>query len=427
MQNRVVPATAGVLSIVALAGGVVFRSLGWPNQLVLTAAGFLLLSLVYLPARFLGQGDGWPSRWVQTIGLVATAALPLALGLGSVSVQGVSLELVGAAGLALAAYWAWLLVQWRRRASLPLRWRHWVLYAACVGCLVVSVPPPGIVADNDYRGPVVRPAYQPARGPLVLVDEGHGNASTLDGSYWAFGRALTDDGYRVRVLRAPFTVDELSPARILVIVNALNREALGRSAASPLPAFTEDEIASVASWVAQGGSLLLIADHRPFAGAAADLAATMGFTFLDGFADAESGGEDVFSRDSGAIPASVIADGRHRSERVTQVQTFVGQAISVPSDAMPVLVFGRGYRLWPSLETWRARRPADGISVSGCVQLAARHHGDGRVVVAGDSAIFTAQLEHGLSWRRIGMNAPRARDNHRLLLNVVHWLDHLLP
>ena len=49
-----------------------------------------------------------------------------------------------------------------------------------------------------------------------------------------------------------------------------------------------DEIKAVKKWVNDGGSLFLIADHMPCAGAAKDLAAEFGFEFTNGFVLYES-------------------------------------------------------------------------------------------------------------------------------------------
>ena len=47
--------------------------------------------------------------------------------------------------------------------------------------------------------------------------------------------------------------------------------------------FTANEIASLVAWVQGGGSLLLVADHYPFPGAASDLAQAFGFSIADGY------------------------------------------------------------------------------------------------------------------------------------------------
>jgi hypothetical protein len=49
--------------------------------------------------------------------------------------------------------------------------------------------------------------------------------------------------------------------------------------------------------------------------------------------------------------------------------------------------------------------------------------GKGRIVVFGEAAMFSGQLGAGLSWIKVGMNSSEAKNNYKLLLNIVHWLD----
>ena len=52
-------------------------------------------------------------------------------------------------------------------------------------------------------------------------------------------------------------------------------------------------------------------------------------------------------------------------------------------------------------------------------------HGDGRVAISGEAAMFSAQLS-GPNQNPMGMNHPAAAENAQFLLNVVHWLSGLL-
>jgi hypothetical protein len=54
------------------------------------------------------------------------------------------------------------------------------------------------------------------------------------------------------------------------------------------------------------------------------------------------------------------------------------------------------------------------------------YHGQGRVAVFGEAAMFSAQVV-GPDKRPIGMNAPDARDNSRFALNLLHWLSAVQP
>ena len=53
------------------------------------------------------------------------------------------------------------------------------------------------VSDENFSYPISVPMYKKGRGPLILFDEAHNNASTLKGAYSAFGRLLQQDGYNI--------------------------------------------------------------------------------------------------------------------------------------------------------------------------------------------------------------------------------------
>ena len=48
--------------------------------------------------------------------------------------------------------------------------------------------------------------------------------------------------------------------------------------------------------------------------------------------------------------------------------------------------------------------------------------GQGRVVILGEAAMLTAQVDSGVSF---GMNSP-GNDNRQFALNIMHWLSHRL-
>lgn len=280
------------------------------------------------------------------------------------------------------------------------------------------------VADTAFRPPIPRPAFAEGKGPVVLIDEAHHNFHTVDGRYAPFAALLRRDGYRVGGLAEPFSERTLSRARVLVIANALhgsNEEAWAR----PIrPAFTPSEVAAVRDWVEKGGSLLLIADHMPFAGAAAELGRAFGLEFSDGFAVApdRSGEPFVFSRGDGTLGNHPIVEGRSPDERVDSIATFTGQGFrAIEGSVVPIFKLSEGMVLLEPDTAWAfndstRRRPA-----KGWLQGAALEFGRGRVVVLGEAAMFSAQLA-GPQRVPVGMNSPRARHNAQLLLNTVHWL-----
>ena len=68
---------------------------------------------------------------------------------------------------------------------------------------------------------VANPTHELARGPIVMVDEAHGNFHTANGRYAPFAELLTRDGYRIARSRNTLTVTALQKGHLLVISNAL--------------------------------------------------------------------------------------------------------------------------------------------------------------------------------------------------------------
>ena len=142
------------------------------------------------------------------------------------------------------------------------------------------------VADLNYKPPIARPAYESGKGPRVVIDGAHHNFHTAEGRYKPFAKLLRRDGYRVDALRQPFSAESLKGVDVVVISNALNERNVKDWSLPNPSAFTQDEIAALHGWVEKGGSLLLIADHMPFPGAASELAKAFGVEFSNGFARA---------------------------------------------------------------------------------------------------------------------------------------------
>ena len=270
------------------------------------------------------------------------------------------------------------------------------------------------VPDPEYEPPIPRPTYALGTGPRVAIDEAHHNFHTAEGRYKPFADVLRRDGYRVDGFRRLFSSDSLQYLDVVVIANALheqNEKDWGRLPI--LSAFTTDEIAALHTWVDKGGSLFLIADHMPFAGAAIDLARAFDVEFSNGYAHAgnwEPGKPDTFESETGLLD-SAVTRGRTDDERVTIVATFTGSAFRPPKDATAVLLFGpKSVSLTP-----------EKVPIEGWCQGAMMTVGKGRVAVFGEAAMFSAQLA-GPKKELMGMNAPAAKQNHQLLLNVMHWL-----
>ena len=305
------------------------------------------------------------------------------------------------------------------------------------------------VADSAFRYPIASPAYEAGTGPVVCIDEGHHNFHTMDGRYLAFANLLRDDGYRVRAHAGGFSEEALTLCRIVVIANAVGAANAEDWAYPHASAFTKEEISALLDWLRGGGSLLLIADHAPWPGAASDLAILLGVQVFDGYVGTHVFGqlEDEAVRQTaelyeisveelrnayaavGELGSHVIVRGRNAGEVVPSVVTFTGQAFHPAHDVEPLLILGPEA---VGRVPFNLNSPSDSVGaapshfpLAGWLQGAALRVADGRVVVLGEAATCTAQLA-GPQRFPMGMSAPLARHNARFCLNTVRWLDGVL-
>ncbi len=280
------------------------------------------------------------------------------------------------------------------------------------------------VADTLYSPSIQSPAYLHGQGSCVLIDEAHYNFHTLNGRFKPFASLLQRDGYVVKSLPQLFSWEALSQGKIVVIANALHPDNQKQWSLPTSSAFTEQEIAVVNKWVKEGGSLFLIADHMPFPGAAEKLAASFGVKFYNGFAmKKRKKDKDIFTLGRGLKECS-LTHGRNTLntlEKITSLESFVGQAFQVPETAHPVIVLNEDYQLLLPQTAWKFTKETPVIPAANFVQGAYMSYGKGRVVVFGEAAMFTAQLEGRKG--KFGMNATSATQNAQFLLNTIHWLD----
>jgi len=196
-------------------------------------------------------------------------------------------------------------------------------------------------ADPEFNTSVENPVYS-KNGARVMFDEAHHNFHTMDGRYQPFATLLLNDGYRVIRNRVPFTKKSLEDFKVLVIANALGNEDMDEPGADN-PAFTEAECDAVRDWVHGGGSLLLIADHAPFGGAAETLAKRFGVEMSKGFtldeANSAQGNPSllIFSRENHLLLDHPITNGRGGGEKINKVMSFTGQSLVGPKDSVQIL------------------------------------------------------------------------------------------
>ena len=283
-------------------------------------------------------------------------------------------------------------------------------------------------ADLTYDTSVTNPAYTSLH-PEVLFDEAHKNFHTSTGRYAPFVNLIRNDGYDASANKEPFSPNSLAGYHILVISNAKGmNEKYG-------PAFTDEECDAVKTWVESGGSLLLIADHYPMGSAAQPLALRFGIRMNNGYVsdsinyEGDSGFKDqlVFSRSNGMLKDHAIMEGRDASERISKVVTFTGQSLKGPTEAIVLLELAPSAAEAIPDSIWKIdgntyTRFQDPVPIPGRCQGLVMNFGKGRVVVLGEAAMLTAQIEDG---RKFGMNVP-GNDNRQFALNIMHWLSGLL-
>lgn len=271
------------------------------------------------------------------------------------------------------------------------------------------------VADTSWNFAEAQPRFAAGAGAMVWIDAAHHNFHTLSGQYGAFGRILRADGFQVSSNDQPFSAASLKSCNILVISNALDSSNIGNWNLPTPSAFSSGEMVAVENWVKQGGRLLLIADHMPFAGAAHDLAARFGFEFENCFAfDMRNRNTERFLKSNKTLADNEITRG------VDTVVTFTGSAFKAPKGAKPILTL-KNYMLSMPQTAWNFEEDTPVTPADGYLQGAYMLYGKGRIVVTGEAAMFTAQLV-GPRRNPIGLNAPEARQNNELLLNIMHWL-----
>lgn len=292
--------------------------------------------------------------------------------------------------------------------------------------LFLSCVTPGIaqqVPDTTFAVNLPNPTYKQGKGPAICIDSAHNNFHTLTGGYAPFARLMRKDGYKV-IDQSDIVTDKkvMAECEIYLIANPIHESNLGNWQLPNPSALSEVEITVIKSWVENGGSLFLIADHMPFAGAASELATEFGFQMSNGFAflsDNENQ-PDLFSRENGRLLESPVT-----GLEISTVTSFTGSAFQYPDDAIPVMVFSEGdYSLEPEI-AWQFEEDTKKVELDGYAQGALLAFGEGKIAMFGEAAMFTAQTmttEQGTF--SFGFNSERlAPQNISFLLNIVHWLD----
>jgi hypothetical protein len=299
-----------------------------------------------------------------------------------------------------------------------------LLLSGCAGQQVIQQQ-----ADS-WTPTVPAPQFTADSGPRVLVDAAHGNFHKIDGRFAAFARLLRADGYRVASADKPISPESLSAADVFVIANAVKGGENAKWVLPTPPAFEPEEVTALAQWVQDGGSLLLIADHMPFPGSVANIADAFGVSFLNGYAikSVDQGGALIFTR-AGGLADHPITRGRNAAENIASLKTFTGQAFRANVPVEPLLRMPEDWVVLFPQEAGKFTSETPSQSTRGLLQGAVLRHGQGRVAVFGEAAMFTAQTQvlGDQVVMRMGINDPEATRNAQFVLNVLHWLSGLLP
>jgi hypothetical protein len=306
--------------------------------------------------------------------------------------------------------------------------------------------------DDSYSPHLNRPAFE-QNGPVVLLDEAHGN-SHFDK---AFAKLIAADGFQVVTSRSELTFDGLSKARILVIMNT-GVFMPWQWQENPWPLFSDRESAAVQDWVAAGGALLFAASSKREAGDM--LLSRLGIELQEGHivdppltkttsqpSTPQRG--TTFSREKGTLAGHTILAGRSDVERVntltfnavTAIRKAPGNATSLVHYSEKALLLPRDVLLEKRLTEEAKELHANGknetpVSISPLTTASpapaapvavAFMFGKGRVVVIGNSSAMSSvvvQRPQGApSSEKVGLGEA---DNEKFTINVMHWLAGLL-
>lgn len=281
---------------------------------------------------------------------------------------------------------------------------------------------PGVVcaqqqmSDRNYR-PAIAAVEPEGERPLIAIDQAHGNFHELRGRYAPFAVLARHGGYRVVASNTLLEPDYLADIDILLIGNSTPDDS-GVS-------FTEAEVDALLEWIADGGSLFLIADHHPFSAGAIPIAARFGVDMGNGYvvAGRRSQASGTIDYDVTKEAAHPILSGASAERRVGKVRLFLGQSLGVPEGADILLTLPQSAVELSDRQAMARYREGgqDGVDVSGRAQAIAIEHGAGRIVISAEAAMFTKQV---VVWQdgsetHVGVNQL---DNEAYALNILDWL-----
>jgi len=284
-------------------------------------------------------------------------------------------------------------------------------------------------ADMKTDMSVGIPKFDPANSPIVLFDAGHNNFHGIHTTFEPFATLLKNDGVTIKEHEGLINEIALKNTDLFIIANATASE---DKVSGLKGAFTESEINAVTDWIRNGGSLLLIADHDPFGSAASDLATAMGVGMTNVWTvdtlrlNPEIGRNTwlEYTQENSGLGQHSILQADSPNSAIKRVITFTGQSLSFDSTWISILQLSHSAQNYYTRADAKIASddPSTYFVVPTQSQLIARKYGDGRIIIAGEAAMFTAQEARVfLKTFHVGFNY-QGYDNKKFVLNIIHWL-----
>jgi len=415
----------GLISSILIIIAMIMAIYGTPNQLIVMAVAVLIMIFGTSTLFLIQQNKLKPStKWLNILAYFSLFIFLLSYYLYLVNFPMLGFIPFGIisliSGVLISLYLFYELLKKRISITKLSFIHHLILF---IILLYIALPVNNQLTDKNYNPNIENPAYKENIGSLIYFDAGHNNFHILDGRLYSTRHLLEQDGYRVLSYNQKIQKDSLAKCKIFAIFNARNKDE--NDSLPTKSAFTQKEISDIVEWVENGGSLFLVADHMPYAWAINNLVSKFGFKYENGHAEHDVNKADYFFRSNNTLGDNAITNGRNSSENIDSILTFRGSAIKIPQDATSILNFDSTWINFNPDVAWKYKG-IEPFSINGYSQGAYKKFGKGRVVVFGEAMMFTAQLGGGLSFAKIGMSSNNCPDNHKLLLNIIHWLDGLI-
>jgi len=241
--------------------------------------------------------------------------------------------------------------------------------------------------DIDFEINIKTPKYVAEKTALIGVDASHNNLHKVDGGFSPFAKLMSTDGYQLKSV-TKITLDNLKPLNILVIANPIHQTNVGNWKRPIASAFNNQEIKVLKNWVNNGGSLLVIADHMPYAGATNELAKAFGFSYEDGFVmnEKQIWPPETYSKKQGNLFETVL------TKNIDSLAGFTGSGLRVPEGAIKIASFPKTHKLLVPEVAWQFENNTKRSDAKKLVMGAIMPHGKGKIAFFTEAAMFTAQI-----------------------------------